>query len=161
LLSWALWFGGMISLVLFVMRLFQTDRNLAVLAAPVLFTTFAIYQIIVGLIACASGTLLAWVNTSKIQALLSLLMIAALGLATVIRAWTFEMITLDRGDAAQMNRFQFLHHGTTALYEIATCLLLVAGVGWMITLILQRRRVGGTEPGTGSLAEAAGRSQVA
>ena len=47
----------MISLVLFVIRLFNTSRDLGIHAAPVLFRTFSIYQLIVGMIACASGTL--------------------------------------------------------------------------------------------------------
>src|SRR4051794_935961 len=91
LLSWSLWFGGMIALVIFIIRLFHTDYDLGTHAGPVMFGTFAVYQIIVGLVACAAGTLLTVMTRRKLHAACSALMVVALGLAVVIRMWTFEM----------------------------------------------------------------------
>src|SRR4051794_29938662 len=112
-LSWALWFGGMIVLFIFVMRLFGTSRAVAVDAAPVLFNTFAVYQLIVGIIACACGTGLTLLTRRSAHAISTLLMIVALGAGLVLRGWTNEMGRLDRSSVAGVSRFQTLHHAST------------------------------------------------
>jgi hypothetical protein len=134
LLSWGLWFGGMMALILFVTRLFQTSHDLAAGAAPVLFKSFAIYQLIVGAIACASATALTLLTRRSLHALLTLALIAALGIAIVLRSWTIEMMSLDRTDVQQVARFLQMHRGSTNLYSTAAILLLIGGVGWVVTL---------------------------
>src|SRR5689334_3269113 len=104
LISWGLWFGGMIALVLFIMRLFGADRDLGTHAGPVMFETFANYQIIVGLVACAVGTLLTILTRRRVHGVATLLLVASLSLALVIRMWTFEMNGLDRNINEQMIR---------------------------------------------------------
>jgi hypothetical protein len=151
-ISWALWLGGMIALFLFVMQLFTTNRDVATHAAPVLFRAFAVYQLIVGMIACAAGTLLTVVDRRKSMAAMSLLMIVALALGLVIRSWTNEMMTLDRSNPQQVARFQTLHHNTTRVYTTAACLLLAAGIGWVLILTssASRGRAGESAVATGS-----------
>jgi glucan phosphoethanolaminetransferase (alkaline phosphatase superfamily) len=134
ILSWALWFGGMIVLFIFVMRLFGTNRNVAVDAAPILFNTFAVYQLIVGMIACASGTLLTLISRRNTHAAATLLMILSLAAGLVLRSWTIEMGRLDRGSVAGVSRFQTLHHNSTRVYTSAAILLMIAGILFTLTL---------------------------
>lgn len=160
--SWALWFGGMIALFIFVSRLFITNRDVAVNAAPVLFQSFAIYQIIVGMIACACGTLLARMTAQKTLAIGTVLMAISLGLSLILRMWTLEMMTLNRSLVSDVARFQTLHHSTTNLYTTSAVLLLIAGIMGVIGLIPgSRQRAGETAAARGFPAEAAGRSPVA
>lgn len=133
MLAWALWLGGMMSLFLFVMRLFTTNREVATEAAPVLFQAFASYQLIVGMTACAAGTLLALATRRKLVAAMSLLMIVSLALAMVLRSWTIELRTLNRNVPEGVARFQALHKNTTRVYSASACLLAVAGIGLLLT----------------------------
>jgi hypothetical protein len=139
-LCWALWFGGMIVLFIFVMRLFGTSRAVAVDAAPVLFNTFAVYQLIVGMVACACGTGLTLLTRRNAHAISTLLMIVALGAGLVLRGWTNEMGRLDRSSVAGVSRFQTLHHASTQVYTSAAVLLMIAGIVWTVTLPATPRR---------------------
>jgi hypothetical protein len=132
MLAWALWFGGMIVLFIFVMRLFGTSRAVAVDAAPVLFNTFAVYQLIVGMIACAAGTILTLLTRRNAHALATLLMIVALGAGLVLRSWTNEMERLNRSSVAGVTRFQKLHHASTRVYTSAAVLLMISGIFWIV-----------------------------
>src|SRR5690349_10269823 len=93
-MTWALWFGGMIALILFVTRLFNTSHDLGVHAAPVLFRVFANYQIIVGMIACAAATLLSLSTRSKVHAGGTAILLAAFAVALVIRMLTNRMLDI-------------------------------------------------------------------
>jgi hypothetical protein len=132
LLTWSLWFGGMIALFLFVMRLFGTSRELGSGAAPVLFSAFASYQLIVGMIACACGTLVTLMIRRKAHAIATLLMLGALAGGLVIRSWTNEMRRLDRSLAPDVARFQTLHHSTTRLYTSMAAALMISGIIWVV-----------------------------
>jgi hypothetical protein len=143
LVAWGLWFGGMIALFIFIMRLFltfkQETRPVAAQAAPVIFDTFSAYQLLVGMIACAAATLLTMMTRRNLHAVLSLLMIAALAAAMFIRTWTVQMELLDRNVPAQINQFNAMHHRTTQLYVTSSVLLLIAGVGWIVTPLPRRK----------------------
>jgi hypothetical protein len=134
LLTWALWFGGMIALLIFVTQLFRGPRPIAVEAAPVLFRTFAIYQLIVGAIACACGTLLALSSRRSVHAILTLFMLAALGAATLIRGWTLQMEAIRLAGESSGPQFKALHVKSSAAYTSAAALLFVAGIGWILTM---------------------------
>jgi hypothetical protein len=131
--SWALWFGGMVVLLIFVIQLFRGRREIAMEAAPVLFGTFAVYQLIVGMIACASGTLLVLLSRRNTHAILTLLMLVALAGALLIRGWTFEMERIRLVGESGGPRFKVLHGRSSAAYAACTGLLLVAGIGWVLT----------------------------
>jgi hypothetical protein len=148
ILAWGLWFGGQVALLLFVTRLFATSRDLASNAAPVLFAVFAGYQVIVGMVACAAGTLLSLLSRRSIHALLTLLMLLALAAALLVRGWTFEMNRLSRSDVQQMRRFQTLHHRSEYAYSAATAALLLAGIGLALTSPASATRRPETEPET-------------
>ena len=147
LLAWVLWFGGMIALVMFVMRLFHAlPHEQAGNAAQQLFRVFSVYQLIVGAIACTAGTILCLLTRRSAHAALSLLMLGALADALLLRRWTLEMVGLDRNVPQQLLRFQQLHHTTTTAYTTAAVLLLVAGVGLLVMSVPTRRTSRGTAP---------------
>src|SRR5438270_153189 len=56
-LSWALWFGGLIALFVFVVTLFHNNREIAVQAAPQLFVAFERYHLILAGIALLATVL--------------------------------------------------------------------------------------------------------
>src|SRR5262245_10130023 len=113
MLAWALWLGGMIALLLFVTRLFQASRPVAVEAAPVLFVTFAGYQLIVGMIACICGTLLAMLTRRNVHAIMTLLMLAAFAAAILNRGWTYQMESLRHDGQSDEPEFKALHAKTS------------------------------------------------
>ena len=139
LLAWALWLGGMITLMIFVIRLFNTSREIGIATAPILFRSFANYQIAIGLCACGGGTFLCLLTRRNVHAILSLLMIVTLAAALVVRGWTFEMDGLRLVNQSKSERFQTLHHRASMLYSGEAILLLCAGVGWMLTFPIARK----------------------
>src|SRR5438045_1814903 len=79
LLTWALWLGGLVTLVILVVTLFRGDREIAVEAAPRMFVVFGQYQLLlaaVALIATFVWRLL--VSSAWITAIFTLFAIAVL-----------------------------------------------------------------------------------
>lgn len=134
MLAWALWLGGLVVLLLFVTRLFgMLPRPAAVEAAPVLFVTFASYQIIVGLIACGAGTLLAIVQRRTAYAIFTFLMLGALTGAVLNRGWTHQMENMRAAGESGGPEFKAMHAKTSIAYTSAAGLLLAAGIGFSLT----------------------------
>lgn len=132
LIAWGLWFGGLVVLLLFVTRLFQNSRTNAVEAAPVLFRTFANYQLMVGMIACACATLLTLQTRRSSHAVMSLLLIGSLGAGLLIRGWTNQMEAIRAAGQSSGPEFKALHGKSSMAYTAAAALLLVAGAGFII-----------------------------
>ena len=145
-MSWALWFGGMVGLILFVTQLFGASRDLGIHAAPVLFRVFAVYQIFVGMIACGAATMLSLVTRQKRHAMVSLVLLAALVIALVIRGWTGEMLSILQADQSSGPHFQAMHHKSSTGYAAASVLLFVAGIGLILTLPTKPQKAVGTVP---------------
>ncbi|HWB54119.1 MAG TPA: DUF4149 domain-containing protein [Tepidisphaeraceae bacterium] len=76
---WALWFGGIIALFMFVVRLFSENRDLAKQAAPQLFATFEHYQL--GLAGIALLFTIFWRIAWKSRLLTTILIMLVLSLA--------------------------------------------------------------------------------
>lgn len=138
ILAWALWLGGLVALLMFVLRLFEASRPVAVEAAPVLFRTFASYQVLVGMIACAAGTLLAMSTRRRVHAALSLVMIAALSAALLVRGWTHQMESIRHAGQSTGPEFKALHAKTSIAYTGSAGLLLIAGIGYVLTMSTRR-----------------------
>jgi hypothetical protein len=136
--SWALWMGGMISLLIFVIRLFKASHEIGAASAPVLFHAFADYQIIVGIIACASGTLMTLRTRRTAHALMTLVMLGAFASALLIRGWTFEMESLRAAGRSGGPEFKAMHGRSSIAYTTSAGLLLTSGVGWILTLPANR-----------------------
>lgn len=133
-LTWSLWFGGMAVLILFVARLFGSDRETATHAAPILFRTFANYQIVVGMIACAAAAILSLRMRRKSHAVFTLLMIVSLAAALLIYRGTYRMEEIRAAGQSQGEEFKQLHKQSTAIYTTSAAILLMAGIGWAVTL---------------------------
>ncbi|HVT90863.1 MAG TPA: hypothetical protein VHD56_18560 [Tepidisphaeraceae bacterium] len=157
LICWALWLGGMVALLIFVTQLFATSRPVALQAAPVLFRTFAVYQLVVGAMACAAGTFLSVVTQRKCHAINGLVMVLALAAALVIRMLTVKMLVLLEAGQSSGPEFLALHIKSNIAYTVAAGLLALAGIGWALTSPMRR-----TSPGIGSATDSqalvAGRS---
>jgi hypothetical protein len=156
LLGWCLWLGGLVALLLFVTRLFRVNRSIAVEAAPVLFVSFALYQLITGAAACAAGTLLAVITRRRLFAMMTLLMIAAMAVAIFVAQWTDRMEDLRHAGFSSSDSFKSLHAQTSIGYTAIAALLLTAGVGIILGISAPQTAAAALPP-TDSPAEAAGR----
>ena len=127
--AWGLWLGGMVALVLFVTRLFGTSRQTGLASAPVLFDTFAWYQIALGAVAVLATALWCARARSRLLLLSAALMTLALALALPIRSATKEMDLLRESGQSQDPRFQSLHRTSERLYGASGLALILAGIG--------------------------------
>lgn len=136
-LAWGLWFGGMIALLFFVIRLFRVSHEAAVSAAPVMFGAFATYQLIVGSAAMVLTLLLAYVSRSKLAIIAAVLVATAWLAAWPIHSITLSMESLRQSGQTSGDEFKALHHRSGLLYTgSATCLLLG---GFLLPLAPPRR----------------------
>ena len=138
LVAWGLWFGGMVTLFVFVSYLFVKDRPTAVVAAPRLFQVFETYQIVVASVAIVGAGF--WRLTSgarkSINVVFVLLVVAAVGImisATSIRP---RMERLRADGLSGGPEFQSLHKRSEGLYMCQAMALLAAGVMLPVALML-------------------------
>ncbi len=128
-IAWALWFGGLVALGLFVMRLFAADRELAIKTAPQLFSVFGRYQILLAAFALLATA--GWrfsVKSGRISVLFFLLAFAALAAAVGPAVFMNRMMELwSHGDSAS-TEFQKLHHVSEIVYSAQILILLVTGL---------------------------------
>lgn len=148
-LAWALWFGGMVVLLLFVTQLFKKSHATGVDAAPVLFDTFAVFQLAVGAIACIVATILTVMTRRRTAAVFTLLLLVAFAAAIVLRGWTHQIDGLRLAGQTNTDRFRHLHALSGIGYVTAASALLISGLGWM-NVRLTRRTVRGTASATNS-----------
>lgn len=162
MLAWALWLGGLVALLLFVTQLFAASRDMAIHSAPVLFRTFAAYQIVVGLILCITATAHAWMTRSSARAICSMMFLIALSLAMTVSTWTRQMLELIGRGESSGGEFLSLHIRCNVAYLIEAILLFIGGVGTALLPITSRRsaseKVATTSPATDFPAAAANRS---
>lgn len=152
-LAWALWFGGMVVLLLFVTQLFKKSHATGVDAAPVLFDTFANFQLIAGAIACISSTALSILVKRKVLPLLTMFLLVAFGCAIELRSITHRIDTLRLSGRTDTDLFKQLHGLSGAGYVLAASVLLISGFLWLnLALPIQTRRR--TVPATDSPAAA-------
>ena len=144
LFGWALWLGGLIALFVSVQTLFARDRSMAAMVAPVLFTTFERYQLILAGVAL-TGTA-AWRMFSP-QGLLRiafvLLALSTLGAIASPLAITSKMENLRRQNLSSTPEFRRLHGQSMMVYTGQTLALAAAGV--ILPVALARRGRGNVE----------------
>jgi hypothetical protein len=137
-LAWGLWFGGMIALLIFVVRLFGASHETGVIAAPVLFRTFAIYQLIVGSAALLLSVLVACASRSKLAIAAAVVLATAWVTAWPIRSITHSIEAMHEAGQTDSAEFKTLHHRSELLYTgSAACLLL----GGLLLPLTSARRV--------------------
>lgn len=128
LLAWALWFGGMIVLIVFVSALFAKNRPIALDAAPILFTTFGLYQLIVGIIAIIAAVAWRFVEPTRVlTGIVVLFMLAAIGAILLSTMIVPPMEKLRASGQRESAQFKQLHKQSTKLYLAEMVALLVAG----------------------------------
>jgi hypothetical protein len=126
--SWGLWFGGMIALLIFVIRLFAASRDTGLVGAPVLFRSFAIYQLIVGAVALAAMVALTYQSRSKLLTVATTLI--ALSFIAAIPIWsvTGRLDRMRQAGQSQSDEFKHLHHLSEVAYAGSAISLLLAGL---------------------------------
>ena len=128
-LTVALWLGGLISLFLFVQSLFAADRAVAVVAAPVLFDAFGVYQLALGglgVLVAAAAVAVDRASRRRWAVVNGLLGVALLG-AGVMSAVVQPAMSRAHaaGDAATFGR---LHGASMVVYLAETLAVLAAAV---------------------------------
>ena len=121
----ALWLGGLVSLFVSVQTLFSHDRDLALVAAPVLFDVFDLYQrglAVAGLVAVL-GVLLTRPNRSAVAGsiLLALNVVPAAVVAFYVMPKMSGLLASNSGSSPD---FKWLHGLSMLLYCGETLLLL-------------------------------------
>ena len=124
-LASALWLGGLVSLFVSVQTLFSHDRDLALVAAPVLFDVFDLYQrglAVAGIVAVV-GVLLTRPNRSAVAG--SILLALNVVPAAVVAFYVMpKMSGLLASNAGSSPDFKWLHGLSMMLYCGETLLLL-------------------------------------
>lgn len=132
-LTWALWFGGIVTVLLAVTSLFKTfapDRTLAGAAAAGIFRRFEFYQLVLAAVAVLSAT--AWRTIERAgsgrKTLLLVLLLASGTLATVSTFVVSRRIEdLRRQRLTDTPEFRRLHGASMAVYLCEAAALLAAG----------------------------------
>lgn len=151
LFAWALWFGALVTLFLFVTTLFHNDREIAVQAAPQLFVAFQKYHLIVATIALVA--LVAWRIVSRSKMVLAIFIL--LGLAAccgvAVAVWIIgPMEALREPGFSGSAEFKRLHGLSMMLYSAQALLLLVSGIVLPFAIASDGKKAGRTDRGTGS-----------
>lgn len=129
MLAWALWFGGMIALFLFVQTLFAHDRAVAVEAAPQLFIVFQKFQLILAAITLAA--VVAWRVAAPSRAVVAIVVLLAVATfaGVAISVWIMpRMNELRALGESGGEEFRRLHGRSMMLFMIETIMLLVSGI---------------------------------
>jgi hypothetical protein len=130
LITWALWFGGVMGLFLSVQVLFhQTDRAVFLASAPRLFIAFERYQLMLA----ATSLLLTcgWQLISpfpRFRTLFTLVTSAALGAVVETTLITPRIEALRIQGASHTPEFMRLHGLSMCVYMAVAITLLIAGV---------------------------------
>ena len=128
IITWALWFGGGVALMIFVQRLFRYDRSVAVVAAPQLFLLFERYQLVLAAIAvpCAVGWRMRMrsASSSAFAGLLIVCMAIAIASATWITPSIERLRVTGQSGSPE---FRHLHGVSMLVYLTEFALLLIAG----------------------------------
>ncbi len=129
IIAWAMWFGGIVALLIFVQRLFQHDRELAIAAAPQLFGAFESYQLVLAGIAVATAIALWCIARSGWAMIFLVMAIAATVLAIVsIASITPEIMRMRASGETHGPAFSRIHGISMLLYAAESLSLLVAGL---------------------------------
>ena len=128
-IAWALWFGGLASLFLFLTRLFAVDRPTALKAAPILFSIFERYQLLL-----AAATLLGVVAWRILGGSVRVTVLFCLFAAASLPAALSPMLITSRLDQLRLEgqssspQFKKLHGISMMIYSGQTLILLAAGL---------------------------------
>jgi hypothetical protein len=127
-ISWALWFGGLCALLLFVLAMFDVDRLVGATTAPKMFRVFLVYSSIVAFAACASLLLLTWMVPTRRSVIMLVCTVLAMGTIGWTGYYIRAMDVLRMQGQGQTHEFRRLHAQSHAPYLIQIGLLFAVGV---------------------------------
>ncbi|HEV7301833.1 MAG TPA: DUF4149 domain-containing protein [Tepidisphaeraceae bacterium] len=138
---WALWFGGIIMLLIGVMAVFKEfppeQRTTASKATAAMFRAYGFYELAVASGALIAAVVLRLIQPAKLRtAIFVLLALAALLAAVTTGIVTPNMEKLRMAGEGTTDAFRSLHGQAMMLFSSRTLLLLVAGV--LLPLAIQR-----------------------
>jgi hypothetical protein len=130
LITWALWFGGVMGLFLSVQVLFhQTERAVFLASAPHLFTAFERYQLILAAIALV--VTFAWrmlTPSPRLTLVFVLFAIATIGAVTETTLITPRIEALRIEGATHSPQFLRMHGLSMCVYMLVAITLFIAGL---------------------------------
>jgi hypothetical protein len=129
LLAWALWFGGLIALFVFVQTLFTNNREIAVQAAPQLFVVFQKYHLILAAIALAATVVWRMVAPSRLVLVNFVLLAIAACCGVAVVLWIIgPMEVLRQQGLSGSDEFKKLHGRSMMLFMGQAMMLLINGI---------------------------------
>lgn len=146
LLAWALWFGALVALFVFVTTLFHNEREIAVQAAPQLFVAFQKYHLILAAVALASTV--AWRIASQSRIVLAIFILLGLAVCcgVAVSVWIVgPMETLRQQGLSGSDEFKRLHGRSMMLYTGQALLLLISGIVLPIAIASDEKKAGRTD----------------
>jgi hypothetical protein len=147
-IAWALWFGGLGALFLFVTRLFIVDRPTALKAAPILFLVFERYQLPLAAAALVGTVCWRILGASARVTVLFVLLAAATvpaALSPILITSRMEQLRLQGQSSSE--QFKKLHGISMIVYSGQTLILLAAGLTLPWTLREENKRDATAIPG--------------
>lgn len=124
LAAWALWFGGAVTILILVSKLFQYDRGLAIQVAPEMFLTFERYQLGLALVTVAAAIIAMRRSTALLLVIPAAAVIVAVSALVVTPRIDHLRLIGETGTSA----FRSLHGLSMVLYLVEVILLLLAGL---------------------------------
>lgn len=129
LLAWALWFGAIIALFVFVLTLFQNNRDIALQAAPQLFVAYQKYHLVLAAIALLATVAWRIAAPSRIVLVNFALLAIAVCCGVVVAVWIVgPMEALRQQGLSGSAEFKRLHGRSMMLFMAQAIVLLVHGI---------------------------------
>jgi hypothetical protein len=126
---WALWLGGLITVMLSVIAIFGSSFDLGKQAGPVIFHRFETYQMVLAGTAVVAGVLWQLSARSTTRLVIVLVFILAGAGATVAKtAITPRMDDLVAKGESEGDEFKSLHGQSMIIYLVDTAALAIAGL---------------------------------
>jgi hypothetical protein len=127
--AWALWFGGIVALFLFVSVLFKADRPTAMRAAPEMFYAFEKYQIVLAAVCLIAAVALRITTKAGVFAVVFLfLAVATVGACAEPMFISSKMEKLREMGQSGSAEFKKLHGYSMVVYVAQAVALLGAGL---------------------------------
>ena len=135
LLTWGLWFGGLIALFFTVMLLFSVDKTLAVQVGPRVFPAFEKLQLVLaGLLLASCFGMRVLTKSGFWTVVLAVVIVAAIPAIVSPLFVTPRLVAIWGDHESYKEEFKKLHGYSMMLYSTSTVTLLLAGLGLPIAL---------------------------
>jgi hypothetical protein len=143
-IAWALWLGGLVTLLIFVLTLFHTDRTTALQAAPQMFVIFGKYQLILSAVGLISTFFWRVTIRSKwITSLFAIVAVCAMGGAVLSARIVPRMEEIRlAGQSHDSAEYKSLHGRSSIIYTSEAALLLIGAIILPLAIVDSSRQTG-------------------